>query len=189
MANTLIDSVRFALASPRQVPDESSEPFAIASIHRFENIFNEERLRLIVELIQLAAKRCRLIFVLHPATKRKLKSSGLLAKLESDQNIRLSPRLSYLDFISILSRAEFVVTDGGGNQEELSYLGTPAFLMRAATERQEGVGRNIVLGGYSRDNMLNFLDSLSSLRSSSVLTGTNSPSQIIADDLGAYASK
>lgn len=189
MANTLIDSVKFALSSPRQVPDESSEPFAIASIHRFENIFNEGQLQLIVELIQLAAKRCPLIFVLHPATKRKLQSSGLLAKLESDQNIRLSPRLSYLDFISLLSRAEFVITDGGGNQEELFYLGIPAFLMRTATERQEGVGRNVVLGEYSRDNMLNFLNALSLLRSPSVITETNSPSRIIADDLIAYCSK
>ena len=59
--------------------------------------------------------------------------------------IQLLPRLEYLPFLRLVHGAEFVVSDGGGNQEELSYLGMPTLIMRDETERSEGLGENAVL--------------------------------------------
>jgi UDP-N-acetylglucosamine 2-epimerase (non-hydrolysing) len=39
------------------------------------------------------------------------------------------------------------VTDGGSNQEELAVLGVPTIVMRARTERQDGLGANAVMEG------------------------------------------
>ena len=45
-----------------------------------------------------------------------------------------------------------------GNQEELSYLGVPALIMREATERPEGLGANAVLAGSDSRAIDDFLE-------------------------------
>ncbi len=45
----------------------------------------------------------------------------------------------------MLQRAEYIVTDGGSNQEESFYLGKPCLLLRKETERHEGLGENVIL--------------------------------------------
>ena len=59
--------------------------------------------------------------------------------------MRLLPRLEYLPFIKAVRAAAFVVTDGGGNQAELSYLGKPTLIFRDEVEQREGIGENIVI--------------------------------------------
>ncbi len=51
------------------------------------------------------------------------------------------------------ARASFVVTDSGGSQEECFYLDRPCLVHRVRTERQEGLGENVVLSGM-RDEAL-----------------------------------
>ncbi|HHX81694.1 MAG TPA: hypothetical protein GX696_01765 [Pseudomonadaceae bacterium] len=60
--------------------------------------------------------------------------------LEYCSHIELRPRYDYFRFIGLVKGAEYVITDGGSNQEECFYLGKPCLLMRKATERDEGVG-------------------------------------------------
>jgi UDP-N-acetylglucosamine 2-epimerase (non-hydrolysing) len=43
--------------------------------------------------------------------------------------------LGYLDFLSLMSHATFVMTDSGGIQEETTYLGMPCLTLRNTTER------------------------------------------------------
>jgi UDP-N-acetylglucosamine 2-epimerase (non-hydrolysing) len=47
--------------------------------------------------------------------------------------------LDYPDFLQLLKKAYFVLTDSGGIQEEAPVLGKPVLVMRDVTERQEGV--------------------------------------------------
>ena len=165
-------------------PEES---FGVVSLHRFENIFRQDRLRHILSLIEQAAERYPLVFVLHPATRRNLEKFGLLARLENNDRIELWPRMGYFEFVSLISRATFVITDGGSNQEELSYLDKPTILMRQATERQEGVGRNVVLSGYDRGRLLTFLDGLAVRPTGTASLSAASPSAAIADALAVFA--
>ncbi|MGH8552845.1 MAG: hypothetical protein ACRERS_06070, partial [Methylococcales bacterium] len=51
----------------------------------------------------------------------------------------------YTRFLMLLANARGVFTDGGSNQEELTYLGVPAILLRACSERPDGLGKNIRL--------------------------------------------
>src|SRR5207253_1313520 len=97
--------------------------FGIASIHRFENIFNEAQLARVVSMIETAAARFPIVFVLHPSTRKKLTQFGLMGRLENNPNIEMAARMGYVEFVRLMQGTRFVLTDGGGNQEELSYLG------------------------------------------------------------------
>lgn len=53
--------------------------------------------------------------------------------------VELIAPAGYLNFIRLLDRAAFVLTDSGGVQEEAPSLGKPVLVLREDTERPEGV--------------------------------------------------
>lgn len=182
--NTLIDSIAHFLASPHRTDHIPDGPYALVSIHRFENIFRKRRLEWITERLTEIAKKHRLLFILHPATREKLQEHGLDKKL-SGAGIELRPRYGYLDFISLLNQARFLITDGGSNQEESSYLGVPCLVMRKATERKEGIGENVLVSGHDRQTIERFVDHYDEFRRPP-LAQTLHPSREIIDSLQEY---
>jgi UDP-N-acetylglucosamine 2-epimerase (non-hydrolysing) len=153
--NTLLDSVNYAIVQPpHPLANVSRETYGVVSLHRFENIFNRKRLDAILTLLEQAAGYHPLVFVMHPATRKKLVEFGLLSRIEQNNAFIVKARMGYIPFLQMLTRAEFVITDGGSNQEELSYLNVPTLLMRKATERIEGLGKNVVISNYN-DKIVN----------------------------------
>jgi UDP-N-acetylglucosamine 2-epimerase (non-hydrolysing) len=61
------------------------------------------------------------------------------ARLGALANVRLLPPQDYLPFVFLMSRAELILTDSGGVQEEAPSLGKPVLVMRDTTERPEAV--------------------------------------------------
>ena len=61
------------------------------------------------------------------------------AMLSGFPSIHLIEPLPYVPFVDLMRRAAVLVTDSGGIQEEAPSLGKPAIVMRARTERIEGV--------------------------------------------------
>jgi UDP-N-acetylglucosamine 2-epimerase (non-hydrolysing) len=150
-SNTQVDTLRLGLERSDEAQIElPSEPYIVVSIHRYENIFRRGRLERIVEELELLSARFRILFIQHPATRLQVEKLGFRARLESNERISMLPRLEYLAFVKAVRNSEFVITDGGGNQEELSYLGKPTLLFRDETERQEGLGENVVLSKLDR---------------------------------------
>lgn len=185
--NTLIEALAIALAAPHVSPPPfTAETFGIASIHRFENIFSKPRLTGIVTMIEKAAKHSPMVFVLHPSTRGKLGQFGLMERLQGNSRIELVPRMGYVEFVRLLEKARFVITDGGGNQEELSYLGIPTLLMRKTTERLEGMDTTARLCGYDEAVLSDFLACLPDRRQATESAST-SPARIIVDELSPYA--
>ena len=162
--NTLADAVHLALKQKQSDDDwclpASWKSYAVASLHRFENIFSARRLKRIIILLEQAASACPLVFVLHPATERRLRRYRLLDRLRANERIVLAPRQSYFPFVRLLRDARFVISDGGSNQEELAYLGKPTLLMRSATERLEGLDTTAQLCYYDADHLGAFLAQL-----------------------------
>ena len=186
--NTLLDSVRFALNEPFQPTPlcDRNNRYCVVSIHRFENISNSKRLRFIVETIRKLAQNIRVRFVLHAATRNKLIQGGWLTILEKDDAIELLPRMRYFEFIKLISQAQFLISDGGSNQEESSYLDIPCLLMRQKTERDEGMGTNVVLSEYDPACIQSFLESnieRPPRPTASLDRFSEQPSKIIARDL------
>jgi UDP-N-acetylglucosamine 2-epimerase (non-hydrolysing) len=156
-SNTILDSYRFALQNHhRQVTEQKS--YAVASIHRFENINNDERFNFIMEQIAQASEKINIKFVLHPVTKNKINNSPWRTKLEHLPGITLTKRMTYIEFTHLLLNARFLISDGGSNQEEASIMGIPCLLMREATERQDGLQDNIVLSKYRPEVIRQFIN-------------------------------
>lgn len=61
------------------------------------------------------------------------------AMLSGFPSIHLIEPLPYVPFVDLMLRADVLVTDSGGIQEEAPSLRKPAIVMRAKTERVEGV--------------------------------------------------
>ncbi|MCX8024201.1 MAG: UDP-N-acetylglucosamine 2-epimerase, partial [Thermanaerothrix sp.] len=65
-------------------------------------------------------------------------------RLAGVPNITLIPPLDYLPMVHLMRQATLVLTDSGGIQEEASSLGIPTLVLRAVTERPEGVEAGIL---------------------------------------------
>ncbi len=59
--------------------------------------------------------------------------------LGGNARVALVPPVAYEDFIWLMDRCHFVLSDSGGVQEEAPSLGKPVLVMRETTERPEGV--------------------------------------------------
>lgn len=185
--NTLLDSVRYALTS--SAPAFNAPGYFVVSIHRFQNVFPRARLAAIVSEIRALSRVGRIHFVMHPATERRLRDTGLLQLLEDSPYITLSPRLRYTEFLGLLSGARGVISDGGSNQEELSYLGVPTVLCRERTERPDGIGRNVVFESDVHGPIVEFVESgrLEQLRTTPILHADVQPSECCVVALGEWA--
>lgn len=155
--NTIEDAVMMAARRPAPPSDAGTAPYLVASLHRFQNIFDTPRLRFLTETLEALAARYRVHFVLHPATRKRLESTGLMPRLAALPGLHLSPRLGYGDFLRLAAGAECVLTDGGSNQEELAVLGVPTVIMRQATERPDGLGQNAVMEASLGEGLRDYL--------------------------------
>jgi UDP-N-acetylglucosamine 2-epimerase (non-hydrolysing) len=152
--NTILDSVALVGAS---ASDNHQPPYFVASLHRFQNIYDNSRLKELVELLEAVGSTYPVRFVLHPATRKRLVKEKLLDKLGNAPGITLSPRLGYGDFLRLAAGAACVLTDGGSNQEELAALGIPTIVMRKATERADGLGANVLMEADVPEGLRTFL--------------------------------
>ena len=154
--NTLLDALRLAISS-ETIINWPQEKYAVISIHRFENVFNKKRFKFILKLLETISEKIKPLFIVHPVTEKKLKKFGFWAELLNNKIIELRPRSDYFRFIKLLNNSEFIITDGGSNQEESYYLGKPCLVMRKTTERKEGLGKNVIISEYNQEIMLKIL--------------------------------
>jgi UDP-N-acetylglucosamine 2-epimerase (non-hydrolysing) len=108
-------------------------------------------------LIRDIAATREVLFVVHPPTVEALARHGLESRVEHP-GVTVQPLLPHSDFARHLSQAPFVVTDGGSIQEECALLGIPTLLWRDHTEREDGLGANVVLSRFDEDMIADFLD-------------------------------
>jgi UDP-N-acetylglucosamine 2-epimerase (non-hydrolysing) len=107
--------------------------FGLVTLHRPSNVDDPERLKKIILSLNRIAQKIPLVFPIHPRTKKQLEQ---IEDIKLDQkNILLIDPLGYLDFLSLVYRSKFVITDSGGIQEETTYLGIPCLTLRSNTER------------------------------------------------------
>jgi UDP-N-acetylglucosamine 2-epimerase (non-hydrolysing) len=178
--NTLLDALRAARerfdSIDVEIPDHK---YAVVTTHRFENIFSKAALERNLGLIEQCAQELPLLFILHPVTEKRLLKYGLLDRLQTNPGIECRPRYDYFRFMKLIYHSEFVISDGGSNQEECCYLGKPCLLLRKASERQEGLGSNVVLSKYQPSMVSKFLQSYQSLNSAPMDGNVSPASEIV----------
>jgi UDP-N-acetylglucosamine 2-epimerase (non-hydrolysing) len=59
--------------------------------------------------------------------------------LGATSRVILLPPVSYLEFVALMDRSHFILTDSGGVQEEAPTFRKPLLVMREVTERPEGI--------------------------------------------------
>ncbi len=139
--NTVIDALEALVdkAKRRAQAMELPDQYALLTLHRAENVDNPAVLSGIVKGI-LSLKE-NIVFPAHPRTLERLKQFGLLDNLVASPSMQLIDPVGYLDFLGLIARAEYVLTDSGGIQEEVTApsLNKRAFVLRTSTERPEAV--------------------------------------------------
>lgn len=154
--NTVLDSLRMAQKDTTDIGYKLPKKFAVVSIHRNELLVQKEELESFLKTIRKQAEKDNIIFLDHPVTKQRMNDLQLNSILEH-KNITRLPKLSYYRFIKLVAKADYVLTDSGGLQEETAYLGIPCLVHRMATEREEGLGKNVVLSLYDQKIVNDFL--------------------------------
>ncbi len=107
----------------------------LITLHRPENVDEKKNFQSILKSIEKWTKKHKILFPIHPRTKKNLMKFNLLKKLEKINNLNLVSPLSYSEFLLQLKESKFIITDSGGIQEEASFLGKPCFTLRKNTER------------------------------------------------------
>ena len=129
----------------------SPRPYALVTLHRPSNVDDPEMLQKILRGIARISPDIEVIFPVHPrvreaipAVLKNLGGSGL----EPLAPIHAVEPLEYLSFIALMDKAEIVLTDSGGVQEETTALGVPCLTIRENTERPITVemGTNTLVG-------------------------------------------
>jgi UDP-GlcNAc3NAcA epimerase len=119
--------------------------YVLATAHRAGNVDDPSRLARLVEL--LLGVPLDVILPLHPRTKARLQSAGLLERLEQAASVTLTAPLGYVELTALLCNARAVMTDSGGIQKEAYLAGVPCITLRPSTEWVETVehGWNVLV--------------------------------------------
>lgn len=182
--NTLLDSLQMATSSGREsgLVRELPESFFVFVVHRQENLLNVPLVTELVDKVIEQSRRMPCLLILHRPAEVVFRKTALLERLAAAPGVKLVPRLPYIDFMHVLSRCTFIVTDGGSNQEEAFYMGKPCLLLRKETERLEGLGSNAVLSQCDPGVIDRFFNEYERHRQPPLTTPIR-PSQVIVEHL------
>jgi UDP-N-acetylglucosamine 2-epimerase (non-hydrolysing) len=109
--------------------------YGVVTLHRSENVDSKKKLtKLLLQLGQVSGK-IPLIFPVHPRTFKNIQNFKLQYIIDNYPNLFIIEPLGYLNFLHLLTKSKFVITDSGGIQEETTYLNIPCLTVRPNTER------------------------------------------------------
>ncbi len=140
VGNVMIDSlVRFREKARTTIELESigvgPGHYSLVTLHRPGNVDCRESLVTILEAFSELDRGVRLLFPVHPRTRKRFEEFGLLEAFASLPHLKMIEPLGYLAFLRLMEEARLVITDSGGIQEETTYLGIPCLTLRPNTER------------------------------------------------------
>jgi UDP-N-acetylglucosamine 2-epimerase len=158
--NTVVDAVQWARAKLERTGDVPESVRKVGSFARFVLITGHRResfdggLRCVCGALgKLAAAHPDVGFV-YPVHLNPNVQAAVNEYLQSRPNLLLLPPVDYLAAIWLLDRAQFVITDSGGIQEEAPEFGKRVLVTRVATERMEAVERGSAeLVGYDGERL------------------------------------
>lgn len=163
--NTSIDALRHVSSLPFSIEGTVLEKLPLhkriilATTHRRES--HGMPLQNICEAIRVIARRYRetahIVIPVHPNPN----VHGVVHRcLGGIPNITLTAPLGYQEIIALANLSYFALTDSGGLQEELTWLGKPALVLRNVTDRRAaidagaaflvGVDPEIIVGAATR---------------------------------------
>lgn len=113
----------------------NEKEYVALTLHRPSNVDDPVTFRRILEALKSIQSKIRIIFPIHPRTRKMIKDLGLEETFAAMPGLTLCDPLGYFDFGRLVSGARFVMTDSGGIQEETTVYGIPCITLRENTER------------------------------------------------------
>jgi UDP-N-acetylglucosamine 2-epimerase (non-hydrolysing) len=137
VGNVMIDTLVRLLPKARErwpglIERFGLERYVLVTLHRPSNVDDSKTLSEIMAALTELSQKTPVLFPVHPRTHQRIAESGLKP---ATRNLQLIEPLGYLDFLALEARADLVLTDSGGVQEETTYLGVPCLTARPNTER------------------------------------------------------
>ncbi len=146
--NTVVDAVQYIAQADRPARSTQLAAFEdevrrragrlmLVTVHRRESW--GAPLDRVLTAVRGIVARHRDLFVVLPAHPNPAVTAQVRAALGQQPRIGIMAPLDYPDLIRVLRRADLVLTDSGGIQEEAPTFGVPVLVARDITERQEAV--------------------------------------------------
>jgi UDP-N-acetylglucosamine 2-epimerase (non-hydrolysing) len=136
-------NIPYILPDSASTSSLSSPRLVLVTAHRREN-FGQPLVNICTALIELAQTYADKIRIVYPVHLNPNVHQPVYRLLSDIPNIFLLPPLDYLPMVHLMKHSTIVLTDSGGLQEEAPALGVPVLVMRAVTERPEGVNAGTV---------------------------------------------
>ncbi len=154
--NTVIDALKMTASKPldKQPVDTSSyEKTILITAHRREN-FGQPLQEICEAVREMSLKRPSFLFV-YPVHLNTHVQETANAVLRGLRNVVLLPPMEYHPFVHLMAKADLILTDSGGIQEEAPSLGKPVLVLRKETERPEAVEAGTVkVIGTSKETVI-----------------------------------
>lgn len=140
--NTVIDALMIARTKIRESASSSTDDklrrrTVLITGHRRENF--GDGFEQICQAIRRLAMEFPDVDFIYPVHLNPNVQEPVHRFLQGLSNIQLIAPQSYLPFVGLMDRADLVLTDSGGVQEEAPSFGKPVLVMRDTTERPEAV--------------------------------------------------
>lgn len=159
--NTVIDAlniIRNTEQYPVNIPEilkavNSSQKLIVLTAHRREN--HGKPLLDIFEAIKSLLESHPDLVVIFPAHPNPKVQEAVQQANISEKRFIKTESLDYLPFLHVLERADLILSDSGGIQEEAAALGKRVLVLRNETERQELIDAGIgVLAGTNKSKII-----------------------------------
>lgn len=150
--NTIIDSlIKYSPLANNDLLNKfglTEHEYGLCAFHRENNLNSRKRLNQILDGLNHVQQKSKIIFLVYPSTEKALKRAGLYSSLSEMRNVILTDRQGYINYLSLLKNAKFVITDSSGLQDECAYLGIPCLICLEVTHRTDSrdSGSNILVG-------------------------------------------
>jgi UDP-N-acetylglucosamine 2-epimerase (non-hydrolysing) len=192
--NTAIDAVLYVIEAlengklqglGNSIPLDPTKKLILVTAHRRES-FGEGLEQICAAILRLAGREdVQIVYPVHPNPNVTTPVRRLLG---NHPRIILTDPLSYVPFVDLMRRADILLTDSGGIQEEAPSVGKPVLVMRQTTERPEGVKAGVAfLVGTDPDEIVRKTEELlGTVFAKQSPYGDGQASGRIAAAIGAY---
>ena len=114
--------------------DLQKENYIVLTLHRDFNVDNKETLEKILIEINKVSQKMKVIFPIHPRTKKRIYEFGLE---KTTKDIKIIEPLNYIDLMSLTQNAYKIITDSGGYQKEAYFASKEALVLMPDTAWRE----------------------------------------------------
>ncbi len=143
--NTVVDALAQVRNSNEFISSQlkisaNTKPYVLITAHRRENqklVIGE--LAKAIEKLAEDNSHYNFIIIKHA---NPLANAAFLP-LSAIENVVLREAVPYPEFLALISRAQLIISDSGGIQEEAPYFGVPVLVLRELTERNESLERGL----------------------------------------------